>query len=291
MPRSIDEGFKDFLNKLTPLRSESLPLVGHRLSIKQCLESNYNLKYFFKTGSIGHGTNVSGHSDTDYFAVIPADKLKNDSSITMRLIKDKLIARFPSTKNIHVDSPAIVVPFGTYASEITEVIPADHVKTEAGYNVYEIPDGNGGWIKTSPHKHNEYVAAIDKKHGGKVKSLIRFIKAWKYFRNVPISSFYLEMQIARYAHAEDSIVYSIDVKNIFKQLNDAGLSAMIDPTGVSGYIHSCSSDVKKTDALSKIATAAVRAENARTCEVAGKIDDAFDWWRLLYGDKFPTYYY
>ena len=48
--------------------------------------------------------------------------------------------------------------------------------------------------QASPDAHNAYVASIDTKFGGKVKPLIRFIKAWKYFRDVPISSFYLERE-------------------------------------------------------------------------------------------------
>ena len=73
--------------------------------------------------------------------------------------------------------------------------------------------------------------------------------------------------------------------------NDNDLAAIQDPMGISGYIYPCTSDVKLQDAKSKLATAVGRAEKAYEAEQAGQINDAFDWWRLLYDDHFPSYYY
>lgn len=73
-------------------------------------------------------------------------------------------------------------------------------------------------------------------------------------------------------------------------LNDNKLAAMQDPMGVAGYIPPCKTDAFKQDALSKLGTAAVRAKKARLAEYNGDTQIAFDWWRLLYNNKFPTYY-
>ena len=82
--------------------------------------------------------------------------------------------------------PAVVVPFGTDAKESTEVTPADYIKVnEDGYKMYEIPDCSNGWMRSSPDAHNAYVRGVDEDLSKKVKPLIRFIKAWKYYRNVP----------------------------------------------------------------------------------------------------------
>lgn len=175
-------------------------------------------------------------------------------------------------------------------SEDTEVVVADYRREESGFKVYEIADGNNSWMEVSPDAHNYYVSTVDKKHGGKVKPLIRFIKAWKYYRDVPIKSFYLEMRVAKYADAESSIVYDIDVKNILAMLRDNELAAMQDPMGVAGYIYPCKTEALKQDALPKLKTAATRAEKARESEVNKDTKTAFDWWRLLYNDNFPTHY-
>ena len=145
-------------------------------------------------------------------------------------------------------------------------------------------------MKVSPDAHNAYVRSVDEKLGGKVKPLIRFVKAWKFFRSVPISSFYLELRVAKYASEESSIVYDIDVRNVLKMLWDGKLASMQDPMGVSGYISACKSDAFRTDALSKLETAYARSEKARTAASNNRTSEAFDWWRLLYNDEFPTYY-
>ena len=169
-------------------------------------------------------------------------------------------------------------------------MPADYVQELDGFKVYEIADGDGGWMRISPDAHNSYVAQVDAALSGRVKPLIRFVKAWKFIRNVPISSFYLEMRVAKYAEGESSIVYDIDVKRVLRSLWDHQLARIQDPTGFSGYISACKTEAQEQDALSKLSTATVRAEKAVAARSAGDISDAFDWWRLVYDDKFPTYY-
>lgn len=290
MPRTIEEGFRDFHDNLKIVKTESESVKNHRASIKACMESNFSMNRFFRTGSIGNGTNVNGYSDTDYFAGVPRENLKQNSASTLRIIKEALQTRFPNT-DIYVDSPAVVIEFGRAKSETTELIPADYIKTENGVNIYEIPDGSGTWMKSSPKANNDYVTKINSDLSFKVKPLIRFIKAWKFYNNVPISSFYLEMRVAKYASQEKSIIYSIDIKKILEHLINVDLAQMINPTGVGGYIQACKSDADKKDALSKLNTAYTRAIKAREAESAEKISDAFYWWNLLFNDKFPPYYY
>ena len=158
------------------------------------------------------------------------------------------------------------------------------------FMVYHIADCADGWMKVSPEAHIHYVNEVNKKFSSKVKPLIRFIKAWKYFRDVPISSFYLEMRVAKYATAEPSIIYYWDIQKILKMLWDNQLAAIQDPMGVSGYISACKTEALRKDALSKLETALTRATNAREAVEKEKVSDAFDAWRLLYNYEFPTYY-
>ncbi len=291
MPRTIDDGFRDFLSTLTPSSTETEAAKTHRASIKTRLEKDFGyVRRFTRIGSFGNGTSISGFSDVDYLAVLPTNQLTRTSSYSLTKVRNSLDGRFPST-GVHVDCPAVVVPFGSTASETTEIVPADLVDETGAYPVYDIADCADGWMHASPDAHKAYVASVDEKHGGKVKPLIRFIKAWKCYRDVPISSFYLELRIAKYAAGESAIVYDIDVKRVLSQLRDANLANMQDPMGISGYIAACSTEAKRADALSKLNTAATRAENARDATAANDIKSAFDWWRLLYADAFPTYYW
>jgi len=205
MTKTIDEGFRTFLGRLTPSDSYSEAAKNHRASIEARLKQDFDLLRFFRTGSYGNGTSIQGYSDVDYFASIPRKKLNSNSDYTLRLVRDALDNRFPNT-GVKVDTPAVLVPFGKDASESTEVVPADYIETNKdGHFIYEIADRAGGWMKTSPDAHNAYVAKINDKLGGKVKPLIRFLKAWKCYKNVPILSFYLELRVAKYAEGEKSI--------------------------------------------------------------------------------------
>lgn len=289
MATTVEEGFRVLHGRLTPLGGESDAARRHRASIEACLKSNFEITRFFRTGSFGNGTSIRSYSDVDYFASIPTKNLKRDSGATLRGVRNALDTRFPNT-GVAVRTPAVLVPFGSEASESTEVVPADLLRAkENGHPIFEIADGSGGWMKSSPDAHNAYVALIDNNLKKKVKPLVRFLKAWKYYRSVPISSFYLELRVAKYSSDEASISYSIDVRNILKMLSDRKLAAMQDPIGVSGYIDPCSSDARKVDALSKLETAVTRANKARLAEVNGNVREAFYWWDLVFNDKFPAY--
>lgn len=291
MPRSIEEGFQDFLTKLTPSTFESEAAKSHRNSIKTRLELDFDyLVRFTRIGSFGNGTSISGYSDVDYLACLPRKHLTESSTYSLQKVRNSLDGRFPNT-GVRVSCPAVVCPFGNSASETTEVVPADEVGEQSGYKVYDIADCANGWRKASPDAHNDYVRSIDNKLNNKVKPLIRFIKAWRCFRDVPISSFNLELRVAKYASGESTIVYDIDVKQFLVQLRASGLADMQDPMGISGYVSACATQIQKDDALSKLETAATRAEKAREETGKGNISDAFDYWRLLYNYEFPTYYY
>lgn len=289
MPRSIAQGFDDFLTNLRATKTETALAKSHRASIEACLKSNFGLNRFTRIGSFGNGTNVSGYSDVDYLACIPTAQLTKTSTASLVKVKNALAARFPNT-GVAVNSPAVLVPFGDKKSEDTEVVVADYIKESNGYKVYEIADGNDAWMEVSPDAHNAYVDHVDKQHGGKVKALIRLVKAWKFYQNAKISSFYLEMRVAKFAAGENTIIYDIDLNTILRQLRDNELAMMQDPMGVSGYIYPCKTESFKVDALSKLNTAATRAQKARDATESGDIKEAFEWWGKLYNDKFPSYY-
>ena len=294
MPRTIDESFRDFLLKLTPSSYESDAAKRHRASIEQCIKSNLGLRRFWRTGSFGNGTSVSGFSDVDYIADIPVESLNKNSSVSLRKLRSALVKRFPNTR-VRTSSPAVIVPFGTDARETTEITPAFYVETArlrtgGRFKVYGIPNCAGGWMKSSPDAHNFYVRLIDGNLSSKVKPLVRFIKAWRYFNNVPVSSFYLELRVAKYASKKSSIIYSADVAGIFRFLHDSELAKVRDPMGISGNISPCRTEPELRMTRSRVTTARTRALKACEAEIRGNTREAFDWWNKLFARKFPGYY-
>ena len=288
MPKTIAQGFETFLGRLTPSDTESNAAKSHRKSIEQCLKSGFEITRFWRIGSFGNGTSISGHSDVDYMAVIPGRNLSSSSSASLTKVSNALATRFPRT-GVRTNCPAVVVPFGTDPSETTEVTPAYIAASQGNYGVYGIPDCSGRWMSSSPDAHNGYVRTQDSRLSNRVKPLIRFLKAWKYYRDVPISSFYLELRVAKYAETESTIVYSIDVKRVLQALSNIDLAAIRDPMGISGNIPACRSAHDLSAAKSRLATALQRAQKAREAEDADRIEEAFNWWRKLFNFRFPSY--
>lgn len=294
MPKkTVAEGFDKFLLGLEPLKTEHNKAIKHKKSVNSCLTNNFGCYNFFETGSFGSGTGVRHHSDTDYFAVIPAKNLHTNSAYDLTRVKQALQYTFSTTTGIGVRCPAVKIPFGVYTSETMEITPCyfnDVYETTKGkFARYGIPDCNGGWMYSSPQAHNSYVNTQNDKFGNdKAKKLIQLIKAWKYYNNVPIKSFYLELRVTKYLETESVIVFDIDVKRILKSLQSHSLASMRDPMGISGLISASSTDTQKATALSKFNTAVSRAVKAIEAKDNGNIDDAFYWWNLLFNYNFPV---
>jgi Second Messenger Oligonucleotide or Dinucleotide Synthetase domain len=289
MARSVDEGFEEFLRRLVPTEAQRDAGAKHRATVKSALESKLSVSTFSETGSFTHGTGIRGRSDID--ALVSIRNSKPDTSYTaLTWVKSALEARFPSTP-IKIRRPAVVAEFGS-GYETWEVIPG-FITSRGGQDVYvyDIPSATtgGGWIDSAPKEHLKYVNECNQKPSkGKAKALARLIKAWKYYRDVPISSFYLEMRCAQHVATQSTYVHVWDVCQILEKLESHQLAAMNDPKGASGRIHACSSDSTREDALSKLSTGTKRARKALDAYQAEKFDDAFSSLNLLFGGKFPA---
>lgn len=289
MASTAEEAFKVFNTWLIPSDAERDKAASHRQTIYDKLDGKYGLFRMFQSGSFKHGTGISGHSDVDYFVSLKTNQPEHSYSI-LNSVRDTLKERFPST-DIHVSRPAVVLEFGQ-GYERVEIIPAYAVGKVADTSnmKFKIPGVLEEWLQSTPEAHLAYVNSSDVNvPNGSTKNLTRLIKAWKYYRNVPISSFYLEMRTAAYMREQTSYVPWLDLYYLLKWLSDNNLAAMNDPTGNTGRIYPCSSDANHDDAVSKLNTALTRAGNANDYKDAGNLAAAFAEWDKLFNYQFPSY--
>ena len=287
MARSVNEGFDEYLRRLTPTQAQRDAGAGHRSSVKAALESRLNVLNFFETGSFSHGTGIRGLSDID--ALVSLGDKPASSYTALTRVKHALEARFPRTP-IKIRRPAVVVEFGG-GYETWEIIPGYLSGRGGDHMVYDIPGPSAGadYIDSAPRSHNAYVNDANLKPlKGNAKALARLIKAWKYHCNVPISSFYLEMRAAQHVKGIDTYIHVWDVYLLLENLKSHSLAGMNDPSGATGRINPCSSDAKRDEARSKVETAAARARKALDAQRAGKDDTAFYYLDLLFGGSFPA---
>ncbi|WP_372399824.1 nucleotidyltransferase [Azospirillum sp. HJ39] len=287
---TIDEAFDLLIKWVVPSETETTKAASHRASIELCLKSNFGMNNFFRTGSFGHGTSLRGYSDVDYFAVIPREKLKNDSSATLRELCQALAKRFPNT-SVYVDSPAVSVAFGTEKWERHEITPVDFLyqNQTLGYRVYDMPNRLGGWMRSSPEGLKSYTNTQNDRLSKKAKQVIRLVKLWNRYSDAKIRSVYIDMRVSEYLSSETHVLYPHDVLRSLRYIQETGLSPMSDPLKLGDDIAPCS-EALKLSALSKINTAISRAEKAIEADREGRISEAFEWWDKFYFGNFPGRY-
>ncbi|WP_143334061.1 hypothetical protein [Corynebacterium glutamicum] len=166
---------------------------------------------------------------------------------------------------------------GTYTSTTnpSAFLPSHPSSSYKDADDYDIPDPDGtGWIRSNPAVHLEYVGRAQKETDGRAKGLIRLVKTWKSWNNVPLSSFYLEMRTAQYALGNKPIIYDWDLRDIFKSLASNGLREMNGPTNYERRITTGASNlaalitvkyaVEEAARLSRLAREAAEADDHST---------------------------
>jgi len=189
-------------------------------------------------------------------------------------VKETLQERFPST-TIVTRRPAVVCKFSDGTVEVVPGYPG----TDSGYWIANPADG---WMKTHPKDHNQYVNDVNNKHSGAVKKLARQVKVWKYRRNVPVSSCYLEMRTAKHMDGESGYSPLWDLYLTLKKMRDADFASMNDPTGLSSRFGACSSETNRIDAMSKLERAVTRARKAKDFDEADDHPNAIEQLKLLF---------
>lgn len=263
----------DLTSEYTPTSSQFDGARSHKAAIQVRLDTYLGVHQMFEIGSLRHGTGVWLYSDADYLVSLKG--IRPDSPWTMlNKVKEQLQARFSST-TVVTRRPAVVCKFSDGDVEVVPGYPA----LGGGYWIANPSDG---WMLTHPKEHNQYVTDVNSKHNGAVKKLARQVKVWKYRRNVPVSSCYLEMRTAKHMDGETSYSPLWDLYLTLKKMRDADLAAMNDPTGLGSRFGSCSSESNRLDAMSKFDRAVSRALKAKDYADDGYDSLAIEQLKLLF---------
>ncbi|MFG2596810.1 nucleotidyltransferase [Streptomyces sp. NPDC048462] len=287
MALTVPQAFGIFLERLTPLQSDRDAKVRHRFSVETSLKGSarFGVYLFRETGSFGHGTGVRNHCDVDLLVSMTGSRPTSDTAL--QWVKEALKASFPTTI-VEIRRPTVVVRFAGGAEQ-WEILPGFRTSPKAETPVYDIPGPANGWMSSAPTVHLDYVNGVNQQAGivGGAKKLARLAKAWKYYNQVPISSFYLEMRAAQYMAVQTHFSAALHLCGYLEWLDKVALADMNDPLGKASRFSACSSTATKTTASSNLHTAATRARKAVTAENANNMPQAFDYLNLLFGHQFP----
>lgn len=289
MAKNAEEAFKVFVSWLAPRDGELARAAGHREEIRVKLDRKFGVNGMYEGGSLAHETGVHQVSGADYFVWL--DSKRPESSLhTLKAMQKALQSLYP-TVHVRIARPGVLVEFAG-GTERVGVIPAFSPGKSIGEDArFRVPGIGQEWMSACPAAHREWLERCNSVPGvrGGAKSLARLARAWKHYREVPISSFYLEMRAAQYMSDRSAVVLPYDVRNFFSTLLWDGLAPMEDPTGLSGTIQP-TPEALRNEGIGKLANAAGWAESALKHQRMDELPQAFQQWNHVFGGRFPSWY-
>lgn len=261
--------------------------------VRQCLDEwYYGSKYSgngFLVGSWGKSTEIRPPRDIDIIFVLPKsvydrfqERSGNKQSQLLQEIKYVLSQTY-STTEMSGDGQVVIVPFSSYG---VEVVPAFLLQ---GGQYWICDTNDGGRYKTAdPNAEIKKVKDSNDATKGNTRDLIRMLKRWQEYCNVPLKSFLIELLamdfLASWQYKGNSTVYyDWMVRDFFLFLkNKSQWSSVIVPgTYESIYLGD-------TGWQSRAESAYNRAVKAIEYETSNMPYSAGGEWQKIFGDDIPT---
>ena len=287
---SVSKRFSVFLANIMLTEPQMESGRSRRESVVQVLNSEYwgsqhktNNSLF--VGSWGKFTTVRPPRDVDILFKLPksvydrfARRTGNKQSQLLQEIKGILAAKFTNTR-IKGDGPVVKVPFASYD---VELIPAFDL-TNGRYWI--CMTDNGGYYKEADYDAEaEAVKSSNDNTKEKTRDLIRMMKRWQAYCNVPLKSFWIELLaidfLFGWEHKDKSMVYyDWMVRDFLRHLEGKSHHTLYAP-GTFEIMNI------GDDWLSKARTARQRAEKA--CENESDSPTiAGEEWQKIFGIDIP----
>lgn len=288
----IGQRFQTLLSGIEPLPTEVSAAHKHADSVKARLAKSFALKKFVVIGSHARGTAIRAYSDVDYFAVIGRDDVRwGDgyvrSSTILDRVREDLGSRFWRT-DVARDGQAIVIHFGNGDGAV-DVVPAFFWEMGAKWPVYQMPNGEGGWMPTSPEAHGSYLHRANLRGGGKVRRTVQLLKYWRECRNprMPLSSIHLELLLASEQVCTGAQTYAECLASAWQVLADRACRGLRDPMRIAGMIPSAKTPAQQEHVLRSVLFARDHAFSAIDAEDRGDYQEALRQWTIIYNGSFP----
>lgn len=291
----VFQRFSKLLERMQLTSYDRTQFESHRTTVRLAIEERLDTSKVDLMGSFARGTAIHGVSDVDLLVVLRkrtllwGDHLKTSNTVLSE-VREAIRDRFPHT-TVSRDCQAIVAAFSDGTHPV-DIVPA-YYEDQAGEQNnprYQIPDGAGGWMRTSPGSHNRFLSDADQRAGGQLKYVGQLFKYWRTTRSspVPISGFHVELLLAQGELCQGPRSYAQIFRDLLVLLSKRNCAALRDPVGISGYIPACSSDPKRQLACRTVAEAAAHADSALQGEARGDLREALRQWNIVFNGSFPS---
>jgi len=288
---SVSSRFEAFISNIQLTQAQLEDAQTKHTGVRKTLHQAYYTTPFdgstsLLVGSYGKNTEIRPPNDIDIMFVLPPAEynrynnlLGNKQSQLLQDVKQILLKTYSTTK-MRADGQVIVVPFTSYA---VEVAPA-FLLTSGQYCICDTSLG-GKWKTVDPKAESSALVASNKRSSGKTIHLIKMAKVWKYYCNVPLKSFAIELLsidfLASWQYYDKTTVYyDWMIRDFFKYIVSKANSYIMTP---------CTYEIiwLGEEWKSRADTALARAEKA--CEYETEKNEllASYEWKKIFGDDFP----
>jgi hypothetical protein len=287
MPITISAGFDKLRSNLEFTGLQSATVSTRQKNARANVAREMTVLDDFLTGSYVRSTMIAPlrEADIDVFVVLDAKYWSADGYAScLDKVKRVLSKSYSEATEISRNGQAVTIKFSDFSMD---VVPGFY-RQGGGFL---IPDSRGKrWIPTDPKKHVEIWTIRNKQHNGDLVPLIKMIKAWNRKHSQLFRSFHLETLILKVLEGANISDFPSGVRFVFDKARTAVGSTVADLAGYGDNLgrylleKSILDDIK-----ARLDRAYARAREAEQLAAAGKIVDAYDKWRMIFGDYFPAY--
>lgn len=265
---------------------------SHAISVRTRLSRAFALHSAKKIGSHARQTAIHRFSDLDFMVVLRkeeftwGDRLVSSDTILNRLVAN-LSDRYPAT-DVRRDVLAASLVFGSSGQSL-DVVPAMFLGFNSSRPVYQIPDGEGGWLRTSPETHDRHFAIHQERSGNRLRKVSQLLKWWKHARSqsLPIRSFYIDLVLCGDGlGAPVGRTYGACLQDFFEYLVTTECRPVMDPCGIAGQI-TPNDTYAQREALNRAASFALQhARAASLAERRRDFPEANRQWHLVFNGSY-----
>ena len=284
---TIKQGFDKLKQNLEITDLQESSVSGRQQKVREAVEGKFHVLDSFLTGSYRRNTLIAplSEADVDIFIVLNSEYFKPDGQIyLLDKMRTALKVIYPRTPEISRNGQAVTITFTDFK---VDVVPAFY-RQGGGYL---IPDSiSRRWISTDPKEHVKIWSNANKTHNENLVPLIKMIKGWNKVNGQLLRSFHLEALVIDILNQVTISDFSSGARYVFDKAKDRVKNPIIDPAGYGGHIGSYLDTQKKLDeVVNRLETAYLQAKTAESLASEGKIPEAVNNWRLIFGNYFPAY--
>ncbi|NEW32348.1 hypothetical protein GV791_07205 [Nocardia cyriacigeorgica] len=290
MATTTVQAFNEFNASITPTAATRTKVYDRRDTVVDVLRKAFpgGSDIVFGSakiiGSLGRSTATNPVADIDLMVHMKVTdeawrKYQNDSAQFLYRIRNAVNGT-SRVQKIGARGQAVSI---FYADGLTVDVASMVQYTNGGYG---IPDGGRGWLTTDPIRHETYLDEQNALLDGDLKKVIRLAKKWNKAHSSRLSSFHLEMLVARTFGTLGND--SREALRLFFDHNRDNLTVM-DPAHYSGDLSSYLSYTSRDAVNDSLNAARDRAELALAAERRGDHKESIRQWGIVLGKDFPSY--